>query len=129
MKVVCGHREWCVLTEEPASKDRRAEIIEHLQGAAFDQPNKAWQLLMVEAAELLAEPQQHQKIRGYRDLTVAEIDFMNRIKAKGAELGQLIAEMQGMQAALDQRAVAIARTELQTGIMWLTRAVARPDSF
>lgn len=30
---------------------------------------------------------------------------------------------------LDQRAIAIAKTELQTGFMWLTRAIAQPESF
>lgn len=29
---------------------------------------------------------QHQKIKGYRDLSKEEIDLMNEIKAKGAEL-------------------------------------------
>lgn len=29
---------------------------------------------------------QHKHIKGYRDLSAAEIDLMNRIKAKGAEL-------------------------------------------
>ena len=38
---------------------------------------------------------QHRKIRGYRELTAEEIDLMNRIKAKGAELLQLQAELAG----------------------------------
>lgn len=36
---------------------------------------------------------QHRKIAGYRELTQAEIDLMNRIKAKGAELLELQAEL------------------------------------
>lgn len=33
---------------------------------------------------------QHKKIKGYRELTQAEIDLMNEVKAKGVELGELV---------------------------------------
>ena len=36
---------------------------------------------------------QHQKIKGYRDLSQVEIDLMNEIKAKGAELGALVEKL------------------------------------
>ena len=36
---------------------------------------------------------QHRKISGYRELRQEEIDLMNRIKAKGAELLELQAEL------------------------------------
>ena len=71
---------------------------------------------------------QHQKIKGYRELSQTEIDLMNKIKAKGAELGELVAELQATEG-LDQRAIAIGKTELQTGTMWLVRGVAKPESF
>lgn len=71
---------------------------------------------------------QHRKITGYRDLTQEEIDAMNAIKAKGEELQQLIENLRSL-PGVDGRAVAIATTELQTGMMWLTRSVARPSSF
>lgn len=71
---------------------------------------------------------QHQKIKGYRELSQAEIDLMNKIKVKGAELGELITELQNTDG-LDQRAIAIGKTELQTGTMWLVRGVAQPESF
>ena len=38
---------------------------------------------------------QHRKIAGYRELSQEEIDLMNRIKAKGAELLTLQAELAG----------------------------------
>lgn len=38
---------------------------------------------------------QHRKIKGYRELSQEEIDLMNRIKAKGAELLALQAELAG----------------------------------
>ena len=102
---------------------------------------------------------QHRKITGYRELTALEIDLMNRIKAKGAELLELQAELAGylstqaewkayeakkskvapedegspesielrrFQAAEPQRWCAIGKTDIQTGIMALVRAVAQP---
>ena len=36
---------------------------------------------------------QHRKIAGYRELTQGEVDLMNRIKAKGAELLDLQNEL------------------------------------
>lgn len=71
---------------------------------------------------------QHQKITGYRDLTQAEIDLMNEIKAKGADLGKLVEVLRGS-PGLDQRWVSIGATDLQTGLMALTRAVAQPTTF
>lgn len=78
---------------------------------------------------------QHQKITGYRDLTQAEIDLMNEIKAEGERIGALVDKMRNQRNPetglidLDQRWVAIAATDLQTGLMALTRAVARPTTF
>ena len=53
---------------------------------------------------------------------------MNEIKRFGEILGQLV---DGMRACknMDQRWVSIGATDLQTGLMALTRAVARPESF
>lgn len=110
---------------------------------------------------------QHRKITGYRELSQEEIDLMNRIKEKGAELLELQAELAGrlntdlevkqvaakasklapedeaspecvelrrlqaaelrrLQAAEPQRWAAIVKTDIQTGIMALVRAVAQP---
>lgn len=71
---------------------------------------------------------QHRKINGYRNLTQSEINLMNYIKGLGAELGSLVTELQSVQG-LDQRAIEIGKTELQSGLMWLIRGVAQPDSF
>jgi hypothetical protein len=112
---------------------------------------------------------QHKKIKGYRDLSQEEIDLMNRIKAKGAELLALQAELAGrlstdlevklaaarrsvagkeyngvpynehtgatdeciefrrFHAAESLRWAAIGKTDLQTGIMAMVRAVAQPE--
>lgn len=53
---------------------------------------------------------------------------MNRIKAKGVELGSLVAELRAAQG-LDQRWISIGATDLQTGLMALTRGVAQPTTF
>lgn len=71
---------------------------------------------------------QHRKISGYRELNQAEIDAMNEIKAQGVVLGELVAKLRG-DGELDQRWVSIGATDLQTGLMALTRAVARPTFF
>lgn len=92
---------------------------------------------------------QHRKIQGYRELGQEEIDLMNRIKAKGAEMLGLqselmllldaqknansvmenadeTAEFLRFQAAEPLRWASIGKTDIQTGIMALVRAVAQP---
>lgn len=71
---------------------------------------------------------QHQKITGYRDLTQAEIDMMNKIKALGTQVGELTTEV-GSTEGVDKRWLAIGVTDLQKGFMALTRSIAKPTSF
>lgn len=71
---------------------------------------------------------QHTLIKGYRDLTEGEIALMNEIKEHGVELSKLVATLRAT-ASLDQRWVSIGATDLQTGLMALTRAVAQPTTF
>ena len=71
---------------------------------------------------------QHRKIKGYRELDEADIMMMNIIKEKGIILGRLIEELRNSDTA-DQRWVSIGATELQQGLMALTRAVAKPEFF
>ena len=79
---------------------------------------------------------QHRKISGYRELTQGEIDLINEIKAKGLELEALIKKVDVANASFDvehrgdcYRWSAIAKTDFQTGLMALTRAVAKPTFF
>lgn len=74
---------------------------------------------------------QHREIKGYRELNADEIALMNKIKAKAAEVGELVDELKNLRvnSALDQRWVAIGATNLQQGFMALTRAVAKPEFF
>lgn len=71
---------------------------------------------------------QHQQIKGYRELTQVEIDLMNEVKTKGAELGELIQKLRTTEG-LDQRWVSIGATDFQTGLMALTRSIAKPTFF
>ncbi len=71
---------------------------------------------------------QHRQIKGYHELSQEEIDVMNEIKAKGAEVGALVEKLIAMDA-LDGRWLAIGRTHLQQGFMALTRSVAKPEFF
>lgn len=92
---------------------------------------------------------QHRKIHGYRDLSQPEIDLMNEIKELGPKVEDLLEKVrlhllnQEQQAvamkfhptldrikdATPSRFVALAKTEFQTGLMYLTRAVAQPTFF
>ncbi|MHB1403893.1 MAG: Acb2/Tad1 domain-containing protein [Thiobacillus sp.] len=100
---------------------------------------------------------QHRKIAGYRELSKAEVDLMNRIEAKGAEMLTLQSELVTLlkqnelarvnavdqaetsdQAAIEQfeldrfklaepfRWASIGKTDIQTGVMAMVRAVAQP---
>ena len=96
---------------------------------------------------------QHRRISGYRELSQTEIDLLNAIKAKGAELLDLhqhvvvhlasqrqerldaaalagvsdtASELDRHVAAEPERWAAIGKTDIQTGVMALVRAVAQP---
>lgn len=71
---------------------------------------------------------QHRQIKGYRELTEEEIALMNEVKTKGAELGDLVAKLES-NVGLDQRWVEIGKTDIQTGLMALTRSIAQPTFF
>lgn len=74
--------------------------------------------------ETLVQP----KITGYRQLNEAEAALMNEIKAEGVKLGELVQKLRATDG-LDQRWVSIGATDLQTGLMALTRGVAQPTTF
>lgn len=72
---------------------------------------------------------QHKQIKGYRDLSQAEIDAMNKGKALAVQVGEWVAELESQGTVLDQRAVALGKTNLQQGFMWAIRGVAQPTTF
>lgn len=93
----------------------------------------------------LAQP----PIAGYRQLSQAEADLINSIKSSGAVLEQLLAQVKEHlnrqsrtlldgddeaaakrhEAAEPHRWFAMARTDLQTGLMRLVRSVVQPGGF
>lgn len=78
---------------------------------------------------------QHRQIKGYRELSQEEIDLVNEIKAKGADLEALLIKVRQFNAehvaahAEHYRWESIAKTHFQQGLMALTRAVTKPDFF
>lgn len=68
------------------------------------------------------------KITGYRQLNETEAALMNEIKARGVELRSLVEKLRATQG-LDGRWISIGATDLQTGLMALTRAVAQQTTF
>ncbi len=71
---------------------------------------------------------QHREIKGYRELNADEISAMNNVKALGEQLGILVQQVRAMPEC-DQRWASIGATDLQTGLMALTRAIAKPTTF
>lgn len=71
---------------------------------------------------------QHRKISGYRELSQEEIDMMNLVKETGRYLGDLISKLEG-HAGTDKRWLAIGKTDLQKGLMAVTRSIAKPEFF
>ncbi len=84
---------------------------------------------------------QHKHIKGYRDLSPIEIELMNEIKAEAERVGALVEKLRTLHYTADaegktvtndrpdQRWVSIGATDLQTGFMALTRAIAKPTTF
>lgn len=71
---------------------------------------------------------QHQHIKGYRDLTPEEIASMNEGKALAEQVGEWIAKLRA-NPSVDQRWVSIGATELQQGFMAAIRSIAKPTTF
>lgn len=79
---------------------------------------------------------QHQKIKGYRDLSQEEIDLMNEAKELAEKVGELVikvtkqlfVESKGMTTE-HHRWANIGKTDLQKGFMSVIRAIAKPTTF
>ena len=68
---------------------------------------------------------QHKLVKGYRDFSQSELDTINSIKLAEQDIGQLWQQVAALEG-VDQRALAIAKTELQQAFSWFVRAVAQP---
>jgi hypothetical protein len=69
---------------------------------------------------------QYRKISGYRELNQQEIDGMNSVKALEKDALYLMAQL-GELPNVDQRRLAVARTNIEQACMWAVKAVSRPD--
>jgi hypothetical protein len=67
-------------------------------------------------------------INGYRELTDKEISVINDIKQLANLIGQMVTEMEKTDG-IDQRWLAIGKTDLQKGFMSIVRSIAQPTSF
>lgn len=90
---------------------------------------------------------QHREIKGYRELSQAEVDLMNQVKAHAEGCNDLIKKLAQMnslrfrgtvdgvpfEASIangdSNRWAAIGKTQLQQGYMALVRAIALPSTF
>lgn len=71
---------------------------------------------------------QHRVIKGYRELSQAEIDLMNQVKSKANEIGELIGKLQATDG-VDKRWLSIGTTDIQKGVMAIVRSIAQPGGF
>lgn len=68
-------------------------------------------------------------ITGHKPLNAAQIGDMNMVKHLGKECRDLIAYLEQGNLDYDKRWIDVARTQMQLGLMALTRAVAKNDFF
>ena len=68
---------------------------------------------------------QHQKIKGYRDLSEEEIALTNYAK----DIADWLVEALGRNESVDRRWLTIAKTDLQKSFIALIRSIARPTTF
>lgn len=77
-----------------------------------------------------SEPNIIQAPAAYKKLSQEQLDAMDDINKLRDVVGAFIAALTlNTSTEPDLRSLAIARTELQTGFMWLSRAVAKPEFF
>ena len=70
------------------------------------------------------------KIKGYKKLTEDQILAINDIKSAGQDLERLIKNLKTNDSIdLDSRWLEMGNSDLQVGMMKLTRAVAQPEFF
>lgn len=69
---------------------------------------------------------QHRRISGYRELSQAEINLMNEVKAHEAVWNGLVDRLRAA-PGLDQRNVALAVTAGEDAYMRAVRAIAQPE--
>ena len=69
---------------------------------------------------------QHEKTKGYRDLTQEEIDLINEVKELEAKANALLDKLDSG-IGTDSRLTSIGATNLETGFMYLVKSIAKPE--
>jgi hypothetical protein len=69
----------------------------------------------------------HTPVTGYRELSKDELLLINKLKELENTVGKFLTLMV-QQDGIDQRCLALGRTNLQQGFMWTIRSVAQPKS-
>ena len=77
---------------------------------------------------------QHKLIKGYRDLTQAEIDLMNEGKQLEKQVLTYLEKLNKAEFATDEnqmpdrRWLAVGRTDIEKGFMSVIRSIAKPNT-
>ena len=69
-----------------------------------------------------------QPIKGYRKLNDNELALINEGKELAETVGEFIAKLEQVEG-VDERCLALGKTNLQQGFMWQVRAIAQPTTF
>ena len=72
------------------------------------------------------ETNTQEKVKGYNKLTEEQITMMNAIKEKEQEILNMLESLK-YNEAYNQRSLALAISNIQTGFMWAVRSIARPN--
>lgn len=72
--------------------------------------------------------EQHTLIKGYRDLSQAEIDLMNEAKSLAESCGELIKKLENIDV-IDKKWLEVGKVDLQKGFMSTIRSIAQPTTF
>lgn len=68
-------------------------------------------------------------VKGYRNLSDAELALMNEGKELAEQVGAYVERLRDLGPAVDQRWLSIGATDLQKGFMGVIRAIAQPTTF
>ena len=73
-----------------------------------------------------------QEIAGYRHMSDDELELINKAKAVEGTVGHLLSQIENQMAEHGDkeagRWLSLARTHLETGFMYATKAIARPSN-
>lgn len=75
------------------------------------------------------QPEGQAPITGYRKMKQEDVDAINRIKALGATIKDVLGGIEAEHLDIDKRWLQLAHDNIQTGLMQANRAIAKPDTY